>query len=293
MHHLAFIFVCLVWSASFIFMKKAAVMLGPISIAGWRVFGGALVLVLLWRTLRRATPWSLRWTDALPLLGLVLVGDVYTFILQPYLIHQLNDSAFIGVMVALVPLLTIVISLPLLKVRPTRRQVTGVVGGLGFMFLLLGEGLRRDMTWLQLALAVSVPLGYAIRNVYLRRRFADQQLLTLTIAELTLAAIIMLPIGLAGEPVREVDTEAAAWAIACLAALAVVGTGLANFLFNWLIRQRGPLYAGMVTYLIPLGALLWGGLDDEPITAPQVIAVVGIIAMVVLVQATPMKPDTE
>ena len=44
------------------------------------------------------------------------------------------------------------------------------------------------------------------------------------------------------------------------------------------------LFAAMVTNLVPLGAMTWGWVDAEVITARQLIAFGGVLAMVVLVQ---------
>ncbi len=66
--------------------------------------------------------------------------------------------------------------------------------------------------------------------------------------------------------------------------LGVLGTGLATYGFYRLIQRHGPLFAGMVTYLIPLGAVAWGWLDRERVTGLQVAALVGVLAMVLVVQ---------
>jgi drug/metabolite transporter (DMT)-like permease len=73
-------------------------------------------------------------------------------------------------------------------------------------------------------------------------------------------------------------------AIASVAVLGVFGTGVAIWLFNKLIYEQGPLFAGMVTNLVPIGAVLWGWADDEVVTAIQIWALVGIVLMVSLVQ---------
>ena len=74
------------------------------------------------------------------------------------------------------------------------------------------------------------------------------------------------------------------YAVAALALLGIVGTGLTTFVFNKLIQDHGPLFAGMAMNLVPLGAVLLGWLDAEQVTWPQLAALVGIVAMVTLVQ---------
>ena len=51
MPYVSFLFICLVWGASFILMKKAGVWFSPAAIGAWRVIGGAAILgVVCWRT---------------------------------------------------------------------------------------------------------------------------------------------------------------------------------------------------------------------------------------------------
>ena len=66
--------------------------------------------------------------------------------------------------------------------------------------------------------------------------------------------------------------------------LGVLGTGFATCLFNRLIQDEGPLFAAMVTNLVPLFAMAWGFADAEQISLRQLIAVMGVLAMVLLVQ---------
>jgi hypothetical protein len=66
--------------------------------------------------------------------------------------------------------------------------------------------------------------------------------------------------------------------------MAVVGTGVSIVLFMSILHARGPLFAGMVSYPVPLIALAWGAYDREPITMRQVLAILVVLAMVALVQ---------
>jgi len=67
--------------------------------------------------------------------------------------------------------------------------------------------------------------------------------------------------------------------------LAVVASGLSTAAFVWMIKERGPLFAGMTTYVVPVLSLLWGSLDHERISTQQMAAIVGVLAMVALVQS--------
>jgi drug/metabolite transporter (DMT)-like permease len=154
----------------------------------------------------------------------------------------------------------------------------------------------------QLALALTVPLGYAAANTVIRKWLTHVTSVLLTGVSFVLTASVLAPFawtmpGPDGSVTSVAATSVAAtsegmaagsttWRIAfwSLAVLAVVGTGVATYVFNHLVRRHGPLFAGMTTNVVPLGAVVWGWIDGEPISQSQFVAMLGILAMVSLVQ---------
>jgi hypothetical protein len=61
-------------------------------------------------------------------------------------------------------------------------------------------------------------------------------------------------------------------------------------LFNHLVVHEGPLFAGMVTYIVPLGAVAWSWVDSGHVTTLQLVALGGVLAMVALVQYGAARP---
>ena len=59
--------------------------------------------------------------------------------------------------------------------------------------------------------------------------------------------------------------------------LAVFGTALSLIIFNMLVKQTSALFASTVTYLIPIFAVMWGGLDGEIINPIQVLGIIVIL----------------
>lgn len=285
MHHVMFILICLFWGSSFILMKKADAAFGPWSIGAGRLVFAVVTLALVWFGWQRRR-WPFGRADV-PALGLLAVlGFIWPFVVQPYLISKYQNSSFIGIMPALVPLLTIAASVPMLRVRPTGRQLAGVLVGLACMAPLVGDGLGRSMTAVDLLLALSVPVCYAVSNTYVKQRFARSPATALSLAAMALSALLVTPLAAATEPVRA-EGAALALSVFALAQIGVLCTGVAILMFYVLVQVRGPLYAGMVTYIVPLGAMGWGWLDSERITLTQVGAVAVILAMVALVQHDP------
>ncbi len=269
-------------------MERATHAFGPVGVGIGRLVGGAAVLVVVWWVQRGRH--RVAWADVMRIAGVALVGTTLPFVVQPYCLAQGFGHSFFGMLVGLVPLATIVVSVPMLGVWPTRRQLAGVLGGLACMVLLVQDGTDRGMSAGLLALALTVPVCYALGNTYLKWRLSHVHAVPLTALVLGLAAAWLAPlelvpgaldrVGLAG-PVQAED-----WALAvgALAVLGIVSTGVAVLLFIHLVVKEGPLFAGMVTYVVPVLALVWGAADGEAITARQLAAIGGVLAMVAVVQ---------
>jgi len=260
MAYVYFLIICAIWGSNFLLMDYASEAFGPIGVGAWRVLGGALTLAAVWFTQRRELPkldGHFR-----PMLVIVLIGYIWPFTMQPYLIGLYN-SGFIGMMVTLVPLLTIVVSVPMLHILPSPRQVIGVVGGFVCMLFIAKDSSLRNVPWYDLLLALSVPLAYAISNTYIKKRFSGMAPLAMALAALSLTSCCLVPLamGMAGSDRFPSETvtinDQFPLALAAAIVLGVFGTGMTQFLFFKLVKDQGPLFAGMVTYLIPVIAVFF------------------------------------
>lgn len=281
MPYVLFLLICVIWGGSFLMMKKAALVFSPISVGAWRVVGGAAVLLILWLIQRQPIGWRRR--DIWSLVFVIFAGYTWPYCVQPWLIAQ-HGSAFIGMTVSFTPLFTMLASVPLLGIVPHPRQVFGVLGSLAGMALLMSEGFSRQIPASHLLLATSVSLGYALVNTWVRRRLTHVPPLMMSLVSLGIASVILQVLSFWSPAPTSVSRDAFWPAVISLLVLGVVGTGLAMFWFNKLIHDRGPLFAGMVTNLVPAGAVIWGWLDGEQVTTRQIAALAIILPMVALVQ---------
>lgn len=288
MPYLAFLFICSVWGASFILMDRAAYALGPVAIGTGRLLGGAAVVGLYCLVRRNWPPLTVRdWGHATVVATL---ANAVPFVVQPYVMVEAGEHAYFGLMVTFVPIATILISIPMLGIHPTRRQLLGVLGGLACSMLILYEGDLRGIPHTTLALAISVPITYAIGNTYIKWKLDHLPAAPLTLLFLAIGGLLLTPLLFAPDVLEAMDLAGPAtpeqWpvALASLAILSIFGTGIAILLFIHLVKEQGPLFAGMVTYVVPLIALLWGQYDKERLSALQLTAVGGILAMVAVVQ---------
>ncbi len=280
MPYVLFLLICVIWGGSFLMMKKAALVFSPISVGAWRVAGGAAVLLVLWLIRRQPIGWRRR--DFWSLAFIVSAGYTWPYCVQPWLIAR-HGSAFIGMTVSFTPLFTMLASVPLLGIVPHPRQAIGVLGALVGMGMLMGEGVSRQIPTTHLLLAASVSLGYALVNTWVRRRLTHVPPLMMSLVSLVIASVILQVLSF-WSPAPPPNPDAFWPAVISLLVLGVAGTGLAMFWFNKLIHDRGPLFAGMVTNLVPAGAVIWGWLDGEEVTERQIAALAIILPMVALVQ---------
>ena len=170
MQYFLFITVSILWGINFILMKNAVATYTPLGVAAIRVVSGAAVLAVIY--VIRERNWPFKVADIPPLALIVVLGYSWPFFIQPHLI-QFCGSGVIGLMPSLVPLVTIVISVPILGVWPSTRQITGVLIGLGLIALLFLDGVSRSIDTVHLLLAVTVPFSYAISNTFVKRRFSN------------------------------------------------------------------------------------------------------------------------
>jgi drug/metabolite transporter (DMT)-like permease len=298
--YLAFLFICLTWGASFILMNRASHALGPVDVAIGRMALGAATLAVYCAVTKHWGRFQLR--DLVELSIVSALANSWPYVVQPYVMHQAGEHGFFGLMVAFVPLATIAASIPILGVWPTPRQFLGVIGGLACAALIMWDGAERGISPGLLALSISTPITYAFGNIYIKWRFTHLPSAPFTAVFLALGAAVLVPLefmpGLLTRLRLSAPPTPHNWpqALASLAFLGIVGTGIAIVLFVYLVKTQGPLFAGMVTYVVPMLALVWGQYDGERLTAAQLASIAGVLAMVALVQwraAVPVPPTGE
>jgi drug/metabolite transporter (DMT)-like permease len=286
--HLAFIFCCFVWGTTFILLERVTHVFGPVEIGICRMLSGAAVVGFFWWLWRGEI--RLRKRDWIHMILVALVFTAPPQVTQAYVLAQGFGHSFFGTMVAAIPLLTILVSVPMLGIVPTTRELAGVLGGLACMWLIVEDGVHRGMSFGLLALTFVVPLSSALSNTYIKWKLPHVPAAPLTTTLLIAASFALLPLQLSTPTLEAMhiagptNAPVTPMAIVYLLLLGIVGSGLSTMVFIWMILKKGPLFAGMTTYVVPVLALLWGTLDHETISSQQMLAIGGVLAMVALVQ---------
>jgi drug/metabolite transporter (DMT)-like permease len=295
--HLAFLFCCVVWGTSFILLERVTHVMGPVEIGIWRLLCGAVVVGFCWWLKRDAYRVTGRDLALIAISSLLFTAPPQ--IIQAYVLEQGFGHGFFGTMVAAIPLITILVSVPMLGVRPTMRELVGVLGGLACIFLLVEDGMQRGMSLGLLALTMLIPLSSALSNTFYKWMLPHVPAAPLTTLILIVSAFALMPLQATPGMLATMHVAAPIGvtvspdAVVFLLLLGIVGSGISTMTYIWLVLKRGPLFAGMTTYVVPVIALLWGTLDNETISGQQIAAIAGVLMMVVIVQTGSKRTSDE
>jgi drug/metabolite transporter (DMT)-like permease len=274
-------------------MDRAGHAFGPAAIGAGRMIMGSLTLAVYCAVTR---DWiKLSKTEWLQLAFIALLANSWPYVIQPYVMQRAGEHGFFGMMVTLVPIATIAAAGVMLRKWPTPRQWFGVLGGLCCAALLVLDGTERGMQPWLLALAISTPISYAFGNTFMKWKLSHLPTAQLSTLFLALGAAFVIPVAVS-PAAQSLELAGPAsprdWPLAAvsLVVLGVGSTGVAILAFVHLVQTQGPLFAGMVTYVVPMIALVWGQFDGERLTARQLAAIGGVLAMVALVQWGAAKP---
>lgn len=292
MPYVRFLMLCLIWGSSFLLMKRAGVGFSPWAIAAGRVATGFLVLFCVHCWKGRASGRAFRRTHLPAFIGVMLLGYTIPYSLQPLFISRTGSSSLAAMGVGFTPLFTLVLSVPLLSVRPTKRQVAGVLGALIGLAVLLMDSVQRSLSVVDVLFLFATPIMYALANLWMRTSLYDVPPLELTSISLAGAGLLLLPLACVTPGPMSWASSEIVTPMTYLIVLGIFGTGIGMLVFNHMVQQQGPLFAAMVTNLTPIGAVLLGWIDAERVTALQVVALIGVLICVAIVQwGASSKPE--
>lgn len=272
---LRLIFLSLLWGGSFFFVGIAlAGGLPPLVLVWCRVGFGALVLaVVLWASGTTFPPRSL-W-PALLVMG--VLNNVIPFTLFAFAQGEIG-AGLAAILNAMTPLFTVLVAHLLTTERMTGARVAGVVLGFaGVLVMMRGEGFGG--TVLAKIACLGAALSYALAGVW-GRRFRRMGLAPMAAAfgQCASAALVIGPVMLAVSRPWDMAMPAGG-VIAAVAGLVLLSTALGYYLFFGLLASAGALNAQLVTFLIPVSAVLLGVLFLGEVLEAKHLAGAALIAL--------------
>ena len=251
----------LLWGASYLFIKVGLEAVEPVFLVWVRlVLAGLVLLPLALRSGALAGLGEVK--GPLALLALVQVA-------APFLLITFGEvhiaSSLTGILVASAPIFTALLGMAGFGAeRVSGWNLAGVLVGLAGVAMLFGVDLTGDTTALVGGLMVLLAsLGYAIGAIYLRKRLGHLRPIGLAAASMSTAAAMLTIPALFFLPTNVPALDSAA----SIAALGILGTGVAFGIFYKLIAEVGAAKSSVVAYLAPGFSLAYGAsLLGEPVT---------------------------
>jgi drug/metabolite transporter (DMT)-like permease len=268
----------LIWGSSFILMKEGLKIYSSYQVAAMRIaFAGiALLPFVKWNKLK-IQDGDLKYFIISGFLGSAIPAFLFTAA------QTVISSSLAGAINGLTPLFALLVGVLFLGVKFNKLKIYGVVFGLfGAFFLIVNKDIDFDISYAFLAVGASICYGI---NVNIIKQKLDNYP-PLLVAAFPLAVIAVFGIAVLCYLGVELDTSSQQhWkSIGAIVLLAILGTSLSLVMFNKLIQQTNTVFATSVTYLIPIVALFWGFLADEPITINQLGGLVCILVAIWLIR---------
>ncbi|MFB7662687.1 DMT family transporter [Kitasatospora sp. NPDC056138] len=284
----ALLLLALIWGSSFLFVKVAVRVMPPGYVALARMAVGAVTLLLvLAATGQRLPRGRAVWGHSAVTALLVNVAPFTLFSWG----EQHVSSVLAGIFNATTPVLAMLVAAVLLPdERPDRRRLVGLPIGFAGVLVVLGVWRGADGQSLAGQLAcLAAAACYALGFPYAKRTLAGRPESTVALSAVqvllgTAEGAVVAPLLSGGLP-----TDPGRWCtppvIGSVLALGALCTGVAYPLNYRVIRRAGAVAATMVSYLMPLVAVVAGVLLlDERVTWNQPVGALVVLLGVAVAQ---------
>jgi drug/metabolite transporter (DMT)-like permease len=283
------VFLSALWGGSYIFLRIAVPEVGPLLTAMLRIALGGVALLIF----AHMTGVMMDWRRNLKPFALVgLFAGVLPFSCFSFAALHL-PVAYSAVLNSTAPLFGALFSVIWLAERLNARKLAGLGLGIIGVALLVGVGTLtlNASTLAAIAACLVAAAGYALSSIIIKKtgRPGGTHPIAMATGSLVLGGIMMAPT----VPFALPPAMPSMLALACLAALSLLSSGLAQAIFIPLIVKIGPTRAMCVSFLIPLFSMLWGFLFLHEAVRPSTLAGGAIVlaAMGLVLSASHPEPE--
>ncbi|WP_411348412.1 DMT family transporter [Paenibacillus sp. WLX2291] len=272
------------WGASFLFMRVAVPVLGPLVLIDLRVLIAGLALLLYSLLLRKRPQLLHKWKQYL-ILGVCNAAIPFCLIAGAELSMNASLAAILN---SMTPLFTAIIAYVWIKEPLTGRKITGLLLGVTGVIVLVSWNAHAGSTGTIWAVVMSLGAAvfYGIGGIYSARAFQGEQPLNLAIGQQLAAGLLLLPVALFFLP-SQLPSVSVIWSVL---ALALLSTSLGYLLYFRLIINVGAVKTVSVTFLVPVFGIVWGWMFlDEPLSLGMLLGLFIILLGVGLVTGIKLR----
>jgi drug/metabolite transporter (DMT)-like permease len=277
------------WGASFFFGKIALLELPPLTVAFLRVGLAGAILVIIARVVGTSLPASVSAWQPFAIMGLLNNALPFSLIFwgQTHI-----PSGLAAILNATTPLFTVVVAhLATRDEKLTSARVTGVIFGFCGVVVMIGPDMLRQLgadIAAQFACLLAA-ISYAMAGVY-GRRFRGEPPLRVAAGQLIASSVILAPLALVlDRPWTLAWPSASAWA--ALVALATFSTAIGYVLYFRILARAGATNLLLVTFLIPVSAILLGTLIlGEQLATRHIVGMIAILIGLAAIDGRLLRP---
>ena len=272
---LIFIILSFIWGSSFVLMKEGLLHLTAYQVASLRIISSGLVLLpVAYKSYKQIPGNKILVTFLSGFLGSLL--PAYLFCIA----EERIDSALAGVLNSLTPIFVIVVGALFFQSKTSLNKVIGIIIALtGSILLFISQpGFSTNSNSVDVLLIVLATIMYGININMVRRHLHDIPSIQIASLALFLNAIpALVVLYFTGYFNKDLLSHGVLVSTAYSFILGVFGTAIASVMFYMLIKRAGVVFSSMVTYAIPLVAIMWGVIYGEKIGWKQAAGLVIIL----------------
>jgi len=273
---------CLVWGSLWGLVKHSLQIFPPFLFISMRLILAALTLMAVQLILRKSIlPKRGEWTELIISSVMICFGFYAT---QTFAM-QFVDSGLSAVLVFTMPIFIGVLAHYFLNERLNLQKIIGLIlGTFGLIAILWPQlhDIHMNLSLIGQCFLILSGFFWALTTVYIKKNFARYDKMKLTIWQLLMGGGIILIGALAFEPF-----DFKVWLNplndSILFYIAVIGTGFAFVLWNWIVSQVDTFIASISIMCIPILSLFFGSMIwHESLTINILIGAVFICLGIIL-----------
>ncbi len=245
-----------IWGGSFLFGRILMLEWPPFTVVFLRVFLAAVALGIYLVATGRSFPLEGKFIGAIAVMG--ILNNVIPFSL--ILIGQQElGSSLASIVNAMTPIWTLIIAnYWTTDEKLTTNKVFGIVFGFTGVAILMGADISAGLTASVFAQAavLGATVSYGFAGVY-GKRFKERDPIIVSTGQLIASSVIILPIALIVENPLSLSMPGPV-IIGSILGLALLCTSVAYVLFFRILASAGATNLSLVTFLVPVTAILLG-----------------------------------
>jgi drug/metabolite transporter (DMT)-like permease len=286
----ALITLSLIWGTSFLFIKLLVEPLGAWGVVFGRCLFGTVILLLIiafhkdWKGLKE-----------LPIGMVILVSLLNNAI--PWFLIALSEtkitSSYASLINATTPIWTLIIGFLFFHNKLRLFQWVGIALGFFGIIILSGVDISniKNQSLVGLFTMVGATLCYGYSTHLTKKCLSTASVTMISFSTLLVSALIsFIMVLLTDRTIFTMILEPSIFG--SLIGLGVFGSGFAYLLYYYCIQKGSPEFASLVTYLVPISAMLWGAVVlNEDIHLSMITGFILILAGVYVSSKKPKEKN--